>query len=287
MALKRMTMFDWSHISSSITAAGDILFGWLLALPRDAAIVALAVLTSLVLTLARKWFTNQDLLGRCAADLRRLKQFMRQARVRRDQPAVRRMKGTVGLIKLKQLSAEGRVLLVALLPLAFLATWGIERLEYLPPRVGEELTLRAYYPLSSVDKLTHLVPPEGFELAPGSSAVQQVRLDEEGGANGVAQWLLVVREPRPTTPVAIRHQDHTVSHALRVDGRGYEPPVQRHGDELILATETMLEQARFLGVVPGVVAPGVPAVGLPPWVVAYLFLALALIYPLRLLLRVR
>jgi hypothetical protein len=274
-------MSAWSHVSSAITAAGDFFFGWLLALPRDAAIVALAVLTSLLLTLARKWFTNQDLLGRCAADLRRLKQLIRQAKARRDKPAVRRVKGTVSLIKLKQLSAEGRVLLVALLPLTLLAAWGIERLEYLPPAVGEELTLRAYYPLSSVDKLTHLVPPEGFELAPGSSAVQQVQLDEEGGANGVAQWVLVARERRLATGVAIRHQDRTVRHTIRVDGRAYEPPVQLHGGELIPATETKLEQARFLGRV-----PGVPAIGLPPWVVAYLVLALALVYPLRRLLRV-
>ncbi len=274
-------MFDWSHIAPAITAAGDFLLGWLLALPRDAAIVAIALITSLVLTLVRKWFTNQELLGRCAADLRRLKQLLREARARGDKPSVRRMKGTVSLIKLKQLSAEGRVLLVALLPLALLATWGIERLEYLPPAVGEELTLRAYYPLSSVDRLTHLVPPEGFDLRPASSAVQQVRADEEGARNGVAEWVLIARGPEAKTELTIRHQDRAVSHGLRVDGRAYEPPVQMHDENLILATEIQLTQARFLGLV-----PGAPAIGLPPWVVAYLLLALALVYPLRKVLRV-
>jgi hypothetical protein len=274
-------MVDWSDISSAITTAGDFCLGWLLVLPRDVAIVAVALLTSLALTLARKGCTNQELLGRCAADLRRLKQLVREAKARRDKPAVQRMKGTLSLIKLKQLGAEGRVLLVALLPLVVLATWGMARLEYLPPVPGQELMLRAYYPLSSVDKLTHLVPREGLELKQGSSAVQQVRPDDDGGANGVAEWVLVAREPRPTTNLTIRHQDRTVSHALRVDGRAYEPPLQTHGEDAILATEIELTPSRFLGVV-----PGVPAMGLPPWVVAYLLLALALVYPLRKLLRV-
>jgi hypothetical protein len=272
-------MLDWTRISAAITAAGDFLLGWLLVLPRDVAIVAIALLTSLVLTLVRKWATNQDLLARCAADLRRLKQLIRQAKSQRDKPAAKRMKDTVNLIKLRQLGAEGRVLLWSLLPLTVLATWGMERLDYLPPAVGEETTLRAYYPLSSVGKLTHLVPPDGFELK--SSSVQEVELDDEGGANGVASWALVAREPLPLAQLLVRHQEHTVSHALRVDGRTYEPPVQTHNDDLLPATEIKLAQARFLDRV-----PGVPTIGLPPWVVAYLLLAVALVYPVRRLLRV-
>src|SRR5690242_17736034 len=136
---------NWSALSGWIAGAVDYVLGWLLLLPRDAAIVVIAVLTSLVLTLGRKWCTNQELLGRCAGDLRRLKQLIRQTKASSAAPAVRRseiqrMKSTVSLIKLKQLRAEGRVLLVALLPLALLATWGMERLDYVPPRPGEELT---------------------------------------------------------------------------------------------------------------------------------------------------
>jgi hypothetical protein len=272
-------MLDWTRIAAAITTVGDFLLGWLLALPRDVAIVAVAMFTSLVLTLVRKWATNQELLARCAADLARLKRLIRQAKSQRDRPAVLRMRGTVNLIKLKQLAAEGRVLLWALLPLTLLATWGMERLDYLPPSAGQEITLRAYYPLSSVDKLTHLVPPEGFELK--SPAVRQVQLDDEGGVNGVASWTLVAREPIPLAQLLVRHQEHTVSHAVRVNGRTYEAPIQTHQDELLPTTEIKLEQARFLGHV-----PGVPAIGLPPWVVAYLLLALALVYPIRRFLRV-
>jgi hypothetical protein len=176
----------------------------------------------------------------------------------------------------------------------------MERLEYMPPAVGEALTFRAYYPLSSVDKLTHLVPREGLELKPGSSAVQQVMLADDG-ENGVAAWVIVPRQPLETTELTIRHQHDAVAHRVHVDGRTYAPPLQAHGDHSVLATEVVLTPARFLGIVPGVTVPGVivpgvavPGVaapgatspGLPPWVVAYLLLALALVWPVRKLLRV-
>ena len=44
-------------------SATDALLGWLLALPREAAIVVLALLTSGGMTLARKLVTDQDLRG--------------------------------------------------------------------------------------------------------------------------------------------------------------------------------------------------------------------------------
>jgi hypothetical protein len=267
-------MLDWSHLSARIAAALDIVLGWLLVLPRDVAIVLIAVATSLVLTLARKWFTQQELLGRCTADLKQLKTLLRQARVARDKPAVRRMKTTVSLVKLKQLRAEGRVFLLSIIPLALLAFWAIERLDYLPPKPGQELTLRAYYPLSSVDKLTHLVPPEGFDLK--SPAVQVVEVDPDGGANGLATWLLVPRQNVPTTPLFIRHQGRSVTHQVRVDGRIYSPPTQAHNDDFIPATEMRLPQVRFLGVV-----PGIPAIAFPPWLVAYLLLTILFVPVMR------
>jgi len=277
-------MLTLSHIASWITAGGDLLFGWLLVLPRDVAIIALALLTSLILTLLRRWGTNQDLLSRCAADLRCLRRLIREAKSRRDKPEVARMQGVVNLVKLTQLRAEGWVLLMALPPLAFLGAWGVERLDYLPPRVGEEVTFRAYYSLSSVNKLTHLVPPEGFELR--SPAVQEVRLDEDasedrGGARGVAEWTLMADAPVRAADFVVRHQEHSVAHGVRVDGRVYQPPVQTHGDDLIPSSEVQLRQARFLGMV-----SGVSTMGLPPWVVAYLLLAILLVYPLRKLMRV-
>jgi hypothetical protein len=263
-------MFDWPQFSARVANTLDNALGWLLVLPRDVAILLIAVATSLVLTLARKWFTRQELLLRCANDLKRLKTLIRQARAARVKPAVRRMKTTVSLVKLKQLRAEGRVFLLSIIPLALLAFWAIERLDYLPPQPGQEITLKAYYPVSSVGKLTHLVPPDGFEL--NSPAVQLVQPDPDGAANGIAIWILLPHRHADETKFVIRHQGHSVEHVYRLDGRTYSPPVQAHADDFMPVTETPLLQSRFLGVL-----PGIPSIAFPPWLVAYLLLTILLV----------
>ncbi|NQT88353.1 hypothetical protein HQ560_16420, partial [bacterium] len=170
----------------------DAPFGWVLEAPRDVAIALLAVATSLLLTLVRKWTTNQDRLRRAASDLRTLKGLRREAKRAKDRDAVRRLGATAGMVRGVRLRAEGMPLLVSILPIALLAIWAVQRLDYEPLRAGEEAVIRAYYPLGSVDSLTHLIAPEGVALAEG--AVRQVVVDGEGGTNGVASWTFLPTE---------------------------------------------------------------------------------------------
>ncbi|HPD17215.1 MAG TPA: hypothetical protein PLE19_19940 [Planctomycetota bacterium] len=265
-------------ITNLIVAVMDYPLGWLLALPRDVAIVLLAIGTSLLLTLVRRWTTNQDQLRRSKGDLRRLKQLLRERKRAKDKAAVVATRTSLGMVNAIRLKAEGKPLLVSLLPIILLAVWAVERLDYFPPRVGEDLIVKAYYPLSSVDQLTHLVPPAGVEMQ--SPAVQLVEVDPHGQQNGLATWVL-----RPIAPLAadllIRHQGETAVHPVRVGGRVYAPPLCAGSGNRILATETVLRQARFLGIV-----PGVPALALPPWLIAYLIIVIPFVPILRRVLRV-
>ncbi|HUT34954.1 MAG TPA: hypothetical protein VNE39_15800 [Planctomycetota bacterium] len=265
-------------ITSFIVAAMDYPLGWLLALPRDVAIAIVAVGTSLLLTLVRKWTTDQDQLRRSKGDLRRLKQLLRQAKQAKDRTAAGRIRTSLAMVNGIRLKAEGKPLLVSLLPIVLLAVWAVERLDFFPPRVGEDLTIHAYYPLSSVDKLTHLVPPDGLEMH--GEAIRLVEVDPHGQQNGLATWVL-----RPTAPVStdllIRHQGETADHAVRVGGRAYAPPLGAGSGNKILATETVLRQAKFLGIV-----PGLPALALPPWLIAYLLIVIPFVPILRRTLRV-
>jgi type II secretory pathway pseudopilin PulG len=265
--------------AAALVRLADVPLGWLLALPRDVAIGLLALGTSLLLTLVRKWTTHQDRLRRARQDLRRLRQLLRQATRAKDADAVRRTRATLGVVRGVRLKAEVFPLLVSLLPLLVLALWAVERLDYFPPRVGEDVTLVAYYPLRSVDKLTHLVPPEAVELR--SRAVQLVAVDPHGQANGVATWTLRAAERADSLELVVCHQGQTVRHPLRVGTRTYAQPVAGHPGGPVLATEVVLERARFLGLV-----PGIRAIGFPPWLVAYLLLVLPLVPVLRRVLRV-
>jgi len=74
----------------------DFLFNWLLLLPSDLTIIVTAVLTGTVLTLVRKWTTNQELLGRAAADNQRLSALIKEAATRRRSPGTGRRRPRSG-----------------------------------------------------------------------------------------------------------------------------------------------------------------------------------------------
>jgi len=268
-----------ADVSTWIARLMDLPLGWLLDLPRDVAIAIVAVATSLLLTLVRKWTTRQDHLRRCRDDARRLKQLIRQARKAKDRAAVLRHRKTLGMVGGMRLRAEGLPLVVSLGPIVLLAVWAVERLDYVPPRVGEDVVVRAYYPVSSVGRLTHLVPPAGAALR--SDAIQLVQLDPKGERNGLATWKLCASEPLESAPLLIRHEGTTARHPLSAGGRVCGPPVVAHDDGLVQATAVELRRAKFLGIV-----PGIPAIAFPPWLVAYLVIVIPLVPLLRRVLRV-
>ena len=267
--------------TESVAQLLDYPLGWTLALPREAAIAIVALVTSLILTLVRRFSTNQDRLKRCKQDLVRLKALLKQHRAAGDKEAIGRTKGTGTAVRLIQVRAEGLALLVSLVPIGALALWAVERLDYLPLRSGEEVTITARFAPTAIDTVAHLVPAEGVTLK--SPAVQLVAADPDDPAQGKASWRIVPESAGSAERIelAIRHQRQTVKHVLRVGGTFYEPRLTQHHGGAILATEADLEQARFLGLV-----PGVPFLGLPPWLVAYLLLAIPLTPLVRYILRV-
>ena len=50
---------------SIILKISDPLLSWLLYLPRDVALLIVALGTALILTVVRRFTTNQEMLGRC------------------------------------------------------------------------------------------------------------------------------------------------------------------------------------------------------------------------------
>src|SRR5947208_1001488 len=135
----------WNNLS---LAAGDFLLGWLLRLPRDLTLLVVAVFTSLFMIAVRYFTTPQDRLRRAAADGRRLRELVGQAKRNGDKSALQRYRRTRSMIGLVKLKAEGLPLLVSLLPIALVATWAIFRLEYPPVKSGEEVTLAVYTPVA-------------------------------------------------------------------------------------------------------------------------------------------
>ncbi|MFO7899304.1 MAG: EMC3/TMCO1 family protein [Planctomycetota bacterium] len=295
-----------AELSNWITTVMDVPLGWLAAIPRDLAMVIVAVGTSMILTLARKWTTDQDRLRRAKHDLKRLKQLKREAKRAKDKDAVKRVQTTIGMINVMKMKAEGKPLLVSIIPIAVLAIWCFGRLDYYPAEVGDEVAVKAWYPLSSISgegkfSYSYLVPPPeetGIEMA--SSPIQEVVEDPEKNeagetTNGYAEWTIRPTEEVESVDLVLRHEGQTATHPFSAGGWYYEPPLQLHENPKIEASQVDLTQYKFLGIVPGI------GIGrkwyflfmsfdepyfLAPWIVAYLIIVIPFVPILRSVMKV-
>ncbi len=265
-------MTEW--IRHAALAGGDLLFGWLLRLPSDLVLTLLALGSALLLVGVRRAMTNQELLRRCAADRKRLRQLLREARKRRDREAMARLRATRSRISLILFRAELMPLACLILPVAFLANWAWHRLEFHPPRPGEMIELRATFPAAAVGNLAHLVPQEQLSVASGW--IQPVESAAKGrNAPGLARWTVSFQEGSTNAPLVIRHGRRTLEWAWKFDRTIWETPVKEFADAAV-RMEVRLHPVKLFGLV-----PGVRWLGLPPWLVGYLLLTLLLVAALK------
>ena len=265
----------WDNFCNGIF---DVLLGWLLGLSWTAALLTVAVGTGLILAVVRKFATDQDLLRRADEDKKTLKERIREAKEGRDKEAVRRMRNTKSMIALRTFPQEGKPLLLAVLPIALLATWCFNRLGYRPPKAGEKIEVVFYAPVSAVGEVMHLVPREGLSA---DRWVQPIALAEvQGAPSGLATWIVRGEARKEPYRLVFRLRDRTFDKGELLVGQStYSPPLTtdetgEHGAEL------KMREAKFLGLVPGL------GPFLPPWLVAYLLLVIPLAVVIKRVLRV-
>lgn len=265
-------------INDLLLAIGDPLLNWLLRLPRDVAILIVAVGTGAIITGSRLFTTDQDLLWRCGQDKRRLGELVREAKRGRDKEAVKRHRLTKTLVDLKAMRQEFWPLVAALVPIAILGTWCFQRLAFLPPRAGDALTLEAFVPVSAIGSLAHVVPQPGVEEVSGAERPQWIATVGEYDDpafpaaidGGVARWRLrAAARPEPYR-LTIRHRDCSVEKRLLVGQPTYAAEIEIYppGSPIEYARIAM-QPAKFLGLV-----PGIERFGVPPWLVAYFLIAI-------------
>jgi hypothetical protein len=293
---------------------------WLLRLGPSAALTILALGTAVVLTMARKITTNQDLLRRCSQDRKVLKRRIREAR-RRDHSeaasvaaastvaslqdagagspdtlrddlteritkALRReevaqLSGIRGKIALKAMKSEALPVLVAIVPVVFLAAWAFERVGFHPPRAGQPVVVRAHFQLPEAGRLAFLTPAEGLHVE-GDNWIRTVEATrEQGQAFGVAEWTLR-GEARPAPyRLVVRMGDHEYRHDFLIGQPTYTDPIAIQGGDPQRALEIIYRPVKLFGLV-----PGLPWAMLPPWMVGYLVLVIPLVPLLKRTLRI-
>lgn len=270
-------------------AVMDPILGWMLHLPRDVVLFILAIGTALILTVVRKFTTNQNLLRRCKEDKARLKELIREAKKKGDREAVRRYRTNTGRIGLKTLGAEGKPLGASIIPVAMVAVWAWFRIGYVPPQPGEPVSVKMFFgkaEISRSDNYVHIVPQKGVRADGGWIRKVREDYDEQGKkvVAGVAEWKLRCDGREEPYVLAFRYRGETYEKTLIVDGVHYDrnpiEPVQPMG----AGPQTFqldMEKYRLFGVV-----PGVSALLLDPWIVGYLVIVIPFAFVLRRVLRI-
>jgi uncharacterized membrane protein (DUF106 family) len=264
----------WNH---ACLAVWDLLLGWSLRLPADVTLFLVAAASALVLVAVRLVATDQDLLRRAAHDKTRLADRIRQARREGERETVERLRRAASSVALKMFASEGRPLLLALLPVAMLATWCVLRIDRHPPRDGEPITLVAYTPVSAAGEVTHLVPADGISCERWVTAIEAVT--DQGPPHGMARWTVRATASSKPHRLAIRFRGQTYEHELLVGQPIYAPAVVTHAGGLM--TETQLRPVQLFGVV-----PGLAFLYFPPWLVGYLLITIPLVPLLKRVLRI-
>ena len=277
----------------------DILLGWLLRFPAGVALAAVALGTSAILTFVRPFTTNQDLLKRCKQDKKRLGTLIREAKRRNDKEALTRYRASMAAIAAKTMKAEGKPLLVAILPIAALAIWCFARLGYVPPEPGEPVAVHAYFPASAIGEVTHMAPLKGVVAQNGwaQHITEDPKKDPDGKVNGVASWTLHAERSDDAYVLKIRSAGKTVEKELLVDGRRYSPVIESYGGGPAEVVQIDLESYRPFGFV-----PGIPTIHwgrssefpwfrvytresdpwfFAPWLLGYLLIAIPFVFLLR------
>ena len=287
-------------LNNSIVAMMDYVLGWLLYLPSDAALILVAVATSAILTFVRLFSTDQDWLKRAAADGKRLRELEREAKKAGDPEAVKRYKATAALIKLRSLKFETKPLLYAILPIALLATWCFGRLGFHPPAACDTVEVRAYLPASAVGRPIHIVPMDGVtaetgwvqkvvEDRPPTNESRWERLDDRiSSAMGlkpppeaVATWRLRGSGTHSEYVLRLRYDGRTYERPLEVGTRTYAPPATFYEDAPVRAVELVMRPVKLAGIV-----GGIDFLFLPPWLVAYLLIAIPFVSLLKRVFRI-
>ena len=271
----------------AIVGIGDWLFGWMLAMPVTVVVILLGVISSTLIVLARRWTTDQEHLARCDHDKKRLGELARQARARRDKAAAKRHKTTQALVSLKMLKAEGLPLLVGLLPIALMGTWGYYRLAFIPPRDGEVIPVELSLPTPAIGQVVTLIPAEGVEA---DSWIQRVRPGEGEPAHGIARWQVKAKASEQPYVLTFRYRDRSYDHPLQVGRTQYAEPVRQHDPNpqiLLPQSVAHLRQPRILGLIPWFDAQ-TTVVGsiFPAWLITYIVVVIPFVLLLKKVLRI-
>lgn len=197
----------------------DLVFGWVTLLPPAAAIAVVGAVSGAAVMALQKWGSRQELLGRCKADLKSLKEKIREAKRAGDAGALARARALQARIGGKYMVAALKPALLSVPIVGLVGLWTGSRLGALPVRPEGELTVVAHFE-DAASGYAHVVPDPLMAVVGPFLAPVEV----PAGASGKqARWTLRPRA-EGRSAVAVRHAGSTYRVPVPVARRGGRPP---------------------------------------------------------------
>lgn len=198
----------------------DFLFGWVLYIHPTVAILLLAVLISLLITLAYKYMTDQDLMKRLKGEIKEFQKEMKD--LKHDPNKAMAVQKKAMQTNMKYMMQSFRPTLITFIPIILVFGWMQGHLAWEPVIPGEEFRVEALF--SVEDGEITLVVPVGLEIV-GNPAQQIAAGKASWGLKGEAgeyfmefRWKDMVK----TKKVLITDERKYEDPIMQIDEQGWE-----------------------------------------------------------------
>jgi uncharacterized membrane protein (DUF106 family) len=277
----------------------DPVLGWMLGLHRDLTIIVVAVMTIALFTLVRKFVTDQEWLKRARDDQDRLKELIKLAKQKKDKEAIKRYNLTKVEIQKNGFGHDLKVLAWVILPILLIGTWAWNRLGFIPPQAGEIVKVKVYMANSAIGRIMHLVPVDGVSVKNGwAKTIEKDTLPDQNWWDKGNSWVMdkmgMVAPLEGSATWEVMGSNGEQIHKLKFffDGKIYEsdflvgqkiyaPEFKFVNEDPVQAIELQMRPLKLFGII-----PGAAALMCPPWLVAYIFIAVGLFFLFKRILKV-
>lgn len=142
----------------------DWALGWMTSLNPVLSVTIIGVLTGMAMNLFMKFFSNQRLLGKCIADMDKLKLATAEAKKAGDKDRLAQLTNVSKLVNGKRAWASLKPALIPVLPVVVVVLWAMARLGYEPVRPGQLVDVYVDFEDEAAGNYVHIVAPDGLEV---------------------------------------------------------------------------------------------------------------------------
>jgi len=188
----------------------DVLFGWVLYLHPTVAVLLLSIIVSLIVTLAYKYLTDQDLMKRLKTEI---KEFQKEMKTLKADPSkAMAVQKKAMETNMKYMMQSFKPTIFTFIPIILIFGWLQGHLAYIPLMPGEEFGVEASFSIEDGD--ITLIVPEGLEII--NDPTQKI-------AAGKASWGL--KGGKGEYFLELRWKEMVKTKKIIIDEKKYEEPL--------------------------------------------------------------